>query len=135
MISPLSYFMVRVFFFLINEVTINLFNRNFSLFQETNPKISAFFDLCYGFISALLLQCYFSGLPFFKSILKYNEVTIQIMLLTPIAVNQLFPLSLFFSVFSNTDNIIILRKIGDTSTEEKNGTQKEQKNSSFSRQQ
>ena len=57
------------------------------------------------------------------------------MLLTPIAVNQLFPLSLFFSVFSNTDNIIILRKIGDTSTEEKNGTQKEQKNSSFSRQQ
>lgn len=25
------------------------------LFQETNPKISAFFDLCYGFTSALLL--------------------------------------------------------------------------------
>ena len=58
------------------------------------------------------------------------------MLLRPIAVIQLFPLSFFFSVFSNTDNIIILRKIGDTSTEEeKNGTQKQQKNSSFSREQ
>ena len=53
-----------------------------------------------------------------------------------IVVIQLFPLSLFFSVFSNTDDIIMCRKIEGVNTEErKNETQNNKTSTSVSIQQ
>lgn len=89
--------------------------KEFFFIEETNPNASVLFDICYGFPSPLLLWYYhvFRAIEFLNA-LKHHKVKCFL----NIVVIWLFSFSSLFLFSSNTDDIILLKNIGDSSTEE-----------------